>query len=156
MENSNVKKAAEILARILEEKGREIGTTYSSVFGGWSWIVGESLAEHSRVYEVKNRNLFIEVDHPGWMQLLLMKKPQILRTVKRKYPVLNIRDVKIKVNLTYQKTTPADAKPEKEPQGTSNEQVSEVDRIVSAVSSDELKGHLKRLFLKNIEKDRAD
>jgi len=80
-----VKKAAEILARILEEKGREIGTTYSSVFGGWSWIV-----------------------------------------------------------------------PEKEPQGISNEQVSEVDRIVSAVSSDELKGHLKRLFLKNIERDRAD
>ena len=69
-----MKKAAEILARILEEKGREIGTTYSSVFGGWSWIVGESLAEHSRVYEVKNRNLFVEVDHPGWMQLLLMKK----------------------------------------------------------------------------------
>lgn len=151
-----MKKASEILARILDEKGRKTGTTYSSIFGGWSSIVGESLAEHSRVYELRNSNLFVEVDHPGWMQLLLMKKPQILRTVKRKYPVLNIRDVKIKVNLTYQKTTPADAKPEKEPQGTSNEQVSEVDRIVSAVSSDELKGHLKRLFLKNIEKDRAD
>ena len=151
-----MKKAAEILARILEEKAQGIGATYSSVFGGWSWIAGESLAEHSRVYEVKNRNLFVEVDHPGWMQLLLMKKPQILRSLKRKYPILNIRDVKIKVNLTYQKTTPADAQPEKEPQGTSNEQVSEVDRIVSAVSSDELKGHLKRLFLKSIEKDRAD
>jgi hypothetical protein len=151
-----VKKAAEILARILDEKGREIGTTYSSVFGGWSWIVGESLAEHSRVYEVKNRNLFVEVDHPGWMQLLLMKKPQILRSVKRKYSALNIRDVKIKVNLTYQKTTHASAKPEKESQGTNDEQLREVDRIVSAVSSDELKGHLKRLFLKSIEKERTD
>lgn len=156
MENSNVKKAAEILARILDEKSREIGTTYSSVFGGWSWIAGESLAEHSRVYEVKNRNLFVEVDHPGWMQLLLMKKPQILRSVKRKYPVLDITDLKIKVNLTYQKTTPADAKPEKEPRGTSKEQVREVDRIVSVVSSDELKGHLKRLFLKSIKKEPAD
>jgi len=151
-----VKKAAEILARILNEKGREIGTNHSSVFGGWSWIVGESLAEHSRVYEVKNRNLFVEVDHPGWMQLLLMKKPQILRSVKRKYSALNIRDVKIKVNLTYQKTTHADEKTEIEPQGTSNEQLREVDRIVSAVSSDELKGHLKRLFLKSIEKERTD
>jgi len=151
-----VKKAAEILARILEEKARGIGTTYSSVFGGWSWIAGESLAEHSRVYEVKNRNLFVEVDHPGWMQLLLMKKPQILRSVKRKYPVLNIKDLKIKVNLSYQKSTPADAIPEKETLGTSNEQVSEVDRIVSAVSSDELKEHLKRLFIKSIEKDRAE
>lgn len=151
-----MKKAAEILARILDEKGRELGTTYSSVFGGWSWIVGESLAEHSRVYEVKNRNLFVEVDHPGWMQLLLMKKPQILRSVKRKYPALNIRDVKIKVNLTYQKTTHVDVKSEKEPKGTSIEQLREVDRIVSSVSSDELKGHLKRLFLKSIEKEHAD
>jgi hypothetical protein len=156
VENSNVKKAAEILARILDEKSRKIGTTYSSVFGGWSWIVGESLAEHSRVYEVKNRNLFIEVDHPGWMQLLFMKRPQILRSVKRKYPALNIRDVKIRVNLTYQKTTDAEANPEKEPQRTSNEQLREVDRIVSAVSSDELKRHLKRLFLKSIDKERAD
>jgi hypothetical protein len=156
VENSNVKKAAEILARILDEKSRKIGTTYSSVFGGWSWIVGESLAEHSRVYEVKNRNLFIEVDHPGWMQLLFMKRPQILRSVKRKYPALNIRDVKIRVNLTYQKTTDAEVNPEKEPQRTSNEQLREVDRIVSAVSSDELKRHLKRLFLKSIDKERAD
>jgi hypothetical protein len=118
--------------------------------------VGESLAEHSRVYEVKNRNLFIEVDHPGWMQLLFMKRPQILRSVKRKYPALNIRDVKIRVNLTYQKTTDAEANPEKELQRTSNEQLREVDRIVSAVSSDELKRHLKRLFLKSIDKERAD
>jgi predicted nucleic acid-binding Zn ribbon protein len=155
VENSNVKKASEILARILDEKGRETGTTYSSVFGGWSSMVGESLAEHSRVYEVRNRNLFVEVDHPGWMQLLLMKKPQILRSVKRKYAVLNIRDIKIKVNLTYQKMTHVDTKSDKGPQGSSTEELREVDRIVSPVRSDELKGHLKRLFLKSIEKERA-
>jgi predicted nucleic acid-binding Zn ribbon protein len=156
VENSNVKKASEILARILDEKGRGTGATYSSIFGGWSSIVGESLAEHSRVYELRNRNLFVEVDHPGWMQLLLMKKPQILRTVKKKYAVLNIRDIKIKVNLTYQRTTHADTKSDKRPQGSGTEEVREVDRIISAVSSDELKGHLKRLFLKSIEKERAD
>ena len=150
-----MKKASEILARILDEKGRENGTSYSSVFGGWPSIVGESLAEHSRVYEVRNRNLFVEVDHPGWMQLLLMKKPQILRSMKRKYSVLNIRDIKIKVNLTYRKMTHADTKSDKGPQGSSTEELREVDRIVSPVRSDELKGHLKRLFLKSIEKERA-
>jgi hypothetical protein len=151
-----VKKAAEILARILDEKGRETGMTYSSVFKGWSWIVGESLAEHSRVYEVKYQNLFVEVDHPGWMQLLLMKKPKILGSVKRKYPALDIRDLKIKVNLTYQKTIRADTKSDDGPQRSSTVELREVDRIVSIVSSDELKGHLKRLFIKSIEKERTD
>ena len=151
-----MKKAAEILARVLDEKNRKLAQTYSSIFGIWAQIVGESLAEHSRIYEIDNGYLFIEVDHPGWMQLLLMKKPQILRSVKKKYAVLNIRDIKIKVNLTYQKTTHADTKSDKGPQGSGTEELRELDRIVSNVSSDELKGHLKRLFLKSIEKERAD
>jgi hypothetical protein len=154
-----VKKAAEILARVLDEKSRKLGQTYSSIFGTWSEIAGESLAEHSRIYEIANRNLFIEVDHPGWMQLLLMKKPQILRVVKRKYPAIDVKDIKIKVNLSYPGTIPEEVEPRADHNGSEytaeGEQREDLDRMLSSVSQEELKRRLKRLFLKSLERENS-
>jgi hypothetical protein len=155
-----VKKAAEILAKILDEKNRNLGQGYSSVFGAWSQIVGDSLAEHSRIYEIRNRSLFIEVDHPGWMQLLLFKKPQILRLVKRKYPALDIRNLRVKVNLSYPVTIPEDTDTDsrsRKAEVTADEQgQEELDRMLSTVSQDELRKRLKRLFLKSLERDNSE
>ena len=159
-ESLDVKKAAEILARILDEKNRKLSQTYSSIFGTWSDIVGESLAEHSRIYEIANRNLFVEVDHPGWMQLLFMKKPQILRAVKRKYPAMDIKDIKVKVNLSYPDKIPE----ETESRADHNEgeytvedgQRKDLDRVLSSVSQEELKHRLKRLFLKSMERGKSE
>jgi hypothetical protein len=154
-----VKKAAEILARVLDEKNRKLAQNYSSIFGTWSEIVGESLAEHSRIYEIGNGNLFIEVDHPGWMQLLLMKKPQILRVVKRKYPVMYVNDIKVKVNLSYPATIAEEAEPRADHNGSEHavegEQREELDRMLSSVSQEELKQRLKRLFLKSLERENS-
>jgi hypothetical protein len=159
VESFDVKKAAEILARVLDEKNRRLAQTYSSIFKAWSEIVGESLAEHSRIYEVANRNLFIEVDHPGWMQLLLMKKPQILKAVKRNYPVMDVGDIKVKVNLNYSHAAVEEAeKPadKSEPEGqVERGQMEDLDRILSTVNQDELKQRLKRLFMKSLEKEQS-
>jgi hypothetical protein len=159
MEGFNVKKAAEILARVLDEKNRRLAQTYSSIFGAWSQIVGESLAEHSRIYEIANRDIFIEVDHPGWMQLLLMKKPQILRTVKRKVPSMNVKDIRVKVNLSYSNRVHEEAEnrvDQNESEYTvEGGQREEVDRILSSVNQQELKRRLKRLFLKSLEKENS-
>ena len=156
-----MKRAAEILSQILDQKERQAGETYSSVFGAWSQIAGGSLAEHSRIYEISGSNLFVEVDHPGWMQLLLMKKNQVIRSVRKRYPALNIRDLKIKVNLDYSHLAEGDGP---ETPGTEEaetgegghagrlEEMEEIDRILSAVSRDDLKIRLKRLFLKNLDR----
>ena len=69
-----MKKAAEILARMLDEKNRKLGQSYSSIFGSWSQIVGESLAEHTHIYEIDKGYLFVEVDHP---ELGKVKQPGI-------------------------------------------------------------------------------
>jgi len=155
-----VKKAAEILARILDEKNRKLARTYSSIFGTWENIVGESLAEHSRIYEIANGNLFVEVDHPGWMQLLLMKKPQILRAVKRKVPALDVKDIRIKVNLRYSDDVSQEKETKVDPgegeDAGGGEQHGDIDRILSSVSQEELKRRLKRLFLKSLENEKSD
>ena len=155
-----MKKAAEILARVLDEKNRKLGQAYSSIFGAWSQIVGESLAEHSRIYEIANRNLFIEVDHPGWMQLLLMKKPQILRGVKRKYPDMEVKEIRVKVNLSYSTTASAEEDSRAEHNEgevkTTGEQLKDLERVLSSVREEHLRRRLRRLFLKSLEKENSD
>jgi hypothetical protein len=159
VENFDVKKAAEILARVLDEKNRKLAQTYSTIFGDWEQIVGDSLAEHSRIYEIANKSLFIEVDHPGWMQLLLMKKPQILRTMKRKVPVLDIKDIRVKVNLSYSYPIPEERVSQIDQNKSENtlkgEQREDIDRILSSVSQVELKQRLKRLFMKTLENENS-
>lgn len=154
-----MKKADEILAKILDEKNRNLGQSYSSVFGAWAQIVGDSLAEHSRIYEIRNRSLFVEVDHPGWMQLLLFKKQHILRSVKRKYPALDISNLRVKVNLSYPSEIPEETHTRSQSrniEGTADVQgKEELDRMLSTVSQDELRKRLKRLFMKTLERGNA-
>ena len=155
-----MKKAAEILARMLDEKNRKLAKRYSSIFGSWEQIVGQSLAEHSRIYEIANRNLFVEVDHPGWMQLLMMKKTQILKAVRRKAPALDVKDIRVKVNLHYSNTVPEEeespvsqnARQDK----AAGEQREDIDRILSSVSQEELKRRLRGLFEKSLENEKSN
>jgi hypothetical protein len=92
-----MKKAAEVLARLLE-KGPAGANPFSSLFGGWQDIAGVSLAEHCRAYEVRHHSLLVEADHPGWMQLLLMQKKAILARIRQRFPQLELRDIKVRVN----------------------------------------------------------
>jgi predicted nucleic acid-binding Zn ribbon protein len=154
-----VKKAAEILGRVLDERSRKIGKAYSSIFGTWSEIVGQSLSEHSHIYEIVNGSLFVEVDHPGWMQLLFMKKQKILQTVKRRFPDMGVKDLRIKVNLSY-----ANTEANLEQSGESSdgehtvdgEQSEDIDRLLSSVPHQDLRKRLKRLFLSSLEQESAE
>ena len=152
-----MKKAADILARVLDEKNRKLAQTYSSIFRTWVQIVGDSLAEHSRIYEIANGYLYVEVDHPGWMQLLLMKKPQILRAVRHKVPAIDVKDIRVKVNLSYSDVLEAESSVDQN-EGectTKGEHQEEIERILSSVSQVELKRRLKRLFLKSLENEKS-
>ena len=92
-----MKKAEEILARLLE-KGPAGAPAFHSLFGGWQEIAGPSLAEHCRAYEVRHHSLLVEADHPGWMQLFLMQKKPILARIRQRFPQLDLRDIKVRVN----------------------------------------------------------
>lgn len=144
-----MKKAAEILARLLERHSPQ-AQPYSSLFGGWGQIVGESLAEHSRVYEVRNQNLFVDVDHPGWMQLLLLKKQAILARLRRQYSPLAIRDIKIRVvpHGSLQGTESDSAHPPRESEPAPDE----VEQALSEVRDAGLKEKLRRLLLRSLQR----
>lgn len=61
----------------------------------WEKMAGSKIASHSKIKEIKNETLIIEVDHPGWIQYILFEKDKILKTINKKFPELNIRDFNI-------------------------------------------------------------
>ncbi len=103
-ENSRImKEAAEILKKYLETINLNLNTTYSKVFKNWMDIAGEDIASHSAVKEIEHNTLIIEADHPGWIQIIQLKKAEILRKVKKKYPGVNIKSIKIILNTNINK-----------------------------------------------------
>lgn len=62
---------------------------------GWEAVAGKILAEKSRVSDLKNDCLHIAVRDMGVMQLILMKKYDILNNLRKRYPRLNIKDIRV-------------------------------------------------------------
>jgi hypothetical protein len=151
-----MKKAAEILARLLERHSPQ-AQPYSSLFGGWEQLVGDSLAEHSRVHELRQQNLIVDVDHPGWMQHLLLKKGAILAKLRRQFPQLAIRDIRVRViEREVLRGALQNTEPEAAPPGGESQQVAkasgEVEQALSEVRDAGLKEKLRRLLLRSLQR----
>jgi predicted nucleic acid-binding Zn ribbon protein len=80
--------------QFLEDRGWEAGDQYSPLFAGWKQVVGEPLAGHSRLAEVEDGVLIVDVDHPGWLQLLSMRKQAVLQAARKAAPRARIEGVR--------------------------------------------------------------
>ncbi len=89
------------LEKILDDKNREIINNAAKVLTVWEKVLekikspvnpneGRKLIEHTRIIELKNKILIVEVDHPGWIELLNLHKKFILKGIK-----MNLPDVEI-------------------------------------------------------------
>ena len=141
-----MKKAAEVLAHLLERSRAAEGSPAGSLFGEWQDIAGVSLAEHCRVYDVRHHNLFVEVDHPGWMQLLLLAKRKLLAKLRQRFPQLEIRDLKVRVvdRLPPSPSLPQTAAAVPAPAVETNPAV---EQAVAEVADGELQERLRQLLL---------
>jgi hypothetical protein len=169
-----MKKASDILAKLLDANTRGKAQSYASVFRDWRDVAGLSLADHSRVYEIRHDNLFVEVDHNGWMQMLLLRKARILGNLQRKFPELEIRDIKIRVNPSL-RTGPQEAEapagqaqtpvgpettappPAGVPPGdlTAAPGEAQLERVLAGVHQESLKRRLRQLFLSSLQSRRG-
>ena len=89
-----LKKAADILKAVLGDQAARQGENWSSFFRGWAAIAGDDIAAHSQVKDVKRGSVIVEVDHPGWLQMLQLEKAAILKSIQGHYPELEIRDIR--------------------------------------------------------------
>ena len=89
-----MKKAGDILGDYMRNFHSNIGTEYSSAFKSWSKIAGEDMVSHSSVKDLTNGILLVEADHPGWIQLLQMRKKKILKNIHTFYPELDVISIR--------------------------------------------------------------
>lgn len=54
---------------------------------------GSNMAEHSRVVDLKKGILFVEVDHPGWMELIQLHRNYIMRGLSIECPDVEITNL---------------------------------------------------------------
>ncbi len=85
-----MKKAGDILGDFMRDLHLNMENGYSSIFKSWPNIAGEDMTSHSSVKDLDNGILLVEADHPGWIQLLQMRKKKILKNVQHHYPELDI------------------------------------------------------------------
>lgn len=93
----SIDKAGEVLKGFFAFYGLEKGEKYVSFFSRWREMVGDDLASHSRVADVRRGAAVVEVDHPGWMQLLQMREEEILKKIKTNFPELGIRSLHMRI-----------------------------------------------------------
>jgi len=89
------KGASEILKNYFDEHQIEMAGEYHSFFSSWEQIAGIDIAAHSFPRDITNHVLVVEADHPGWMQMISIKKNEIIEKIRRLFPQLQIRNMRV-------------------------------------------------------------
>lgn len=92
-----MRKADDLIQRFLDTIGQSEGSVYVSLFRSWEPIVGERIGAHSQPVDVRGRTLIVEADHPGWVQMVMMRRARIIAELKRRFPELGITGIAVRV-----------------------------------------------------------
>lgn len=86
---------------------------------------GRNLADHTRVVDLKNGMLFVEADHPGWIELLKIYKKYILVGLNR-----NLKEIKIEsiAFMLAEKKNPLYGMNEKQVQQAKDEMIDKIEK----------------------------
>lgn len=98
-----MEKAGDILKNlsIFNSYDENKAVTYSSMFSCWEKTAGKKLAEYSRIVDLNRKTLVVEVDHPAIIQLLQIRYREILQKIRKKYPELEIDDIRMFVKNSH-------------------------------------------------------
>ena len=92
-----MKSVGELLKEYLRERGWAAGNPYEPVFREWSRLAGEALATHSRLVDIQDAFLLVEVDHPGWLQMGQLRKEAIMEGARRLVPGTRIEGIRFRL-----------------------------------------------------------
>jgi hypothetical protein len=93
-----MKRAGDLLSSFFDERLLKTAKGYSALFSSWASITGEKIAAHSRIRELEHFIVFVEADHPGWIQILQTKQQGILETLQRRFPDLDISGISFRLS----------------------------------------------------------
>ncbi len=93
--NAGTRKIGDLLREYLRQKGWLTASPWQPLFAGWAQIAGEGLAGHSRLSDVKDGILIVEVDHPGWIQVARLRQAGILQAARKAAPEASLDGIRV-------------------------------------------------------------
>ena len=94
-----MKTAGEILSSLFDEQFVEKAHGYTNLFNSWADITAKNgiaaAAAHSRIKELEKGIVLIEMDHPGWKQILQTKQSKLLNDFRYRFPKLDIKGISL-------------------------------------------------------------
>jgi len=89
-----MKTAGDVLSSLFGEGFVKKARGYSKLFDSWTDITAKNgiaaAAAHSRIKDLNNGILLVEMDHPGWKQILQTKQSKLLNDFRIRFPEMNI------------------------------------------------------------------
>ncbi|MDR1587008.1 MAG: DUF721 domain-containing protein [Treponema sp.] len=97
-------RVGELLGLIIDEKIIHKAHQYSKLFNVWAALTKKhgiaAAADHSQIRDICKNILFIDADHPGWIQILQTKEHKLLEDLQSAFPDLGISGIAFKLSRT--------------------------------------------------------
>jgi len=156
-----MKRVGDLIPAIFDERFFEKTRGYSGLFDCWEDLMIKNgiaaAAGHSWIKSVEKGLVWIEVDHPGWKQILQTKESKLLHDFKYRFPDMGISGISIvlckagnREESGKQRAERAKASVDQEPTDSAAETS---DTQNSAIKDDALRALLDRLEKHIAEKE---
>jgi len=94
-----MKRVGDLIPAIFDEKFIEKTRGYSAFFSCWEDLMIKNgiaaAAGHSWIKSIEKGLVWIEVDHPGWKQILQTKESKLLHDFRYRFPDMGISGISI-------------------------------------------------------------
>jgi hypothetical protein len=94
-----MKTAGNILSALFDEQFMKKAEGVSKLFDSWADITEKNgiaaASAHSRIKDLDRGILLVEMDHPGWKQILQTKQSKLLNDFRRRFPEMNISGISL-------------------------------------------------------------
>ena len=94
-----MKRAGDVFSAIFDEAMMKKANGYSAFVSCWKDLMEKNhiaaAAAHSRIKKLEQGLVWIEVDHPGWKQILQTKESKLLHDFRYRFPELDISGIAI-------------------------------------------------------------
>jgi len=149
-----MKTAGDILSALFDEQFMKKAQKYSKFFDSWKDITAKNgiaaAADHSHIKDLDRGILLIEMDHPGWKQILQTKQSKILNDFRIRFPDLDISGIslilgKSELDSDSQGTAPQEIAQESETVEEPLIPITAEIKDIETIKDDDFKETLKRI-----------
>jgi predicted nucleic acid-binding Zn ribbon protein len=94
-----MKRVGDVLSAIFDENLLKKAKGYSAFFSCWKDLTEKNgiaaAADHTWIKSLERGLVWIEVDHPGWKQILQTKESKLLSDLRCRFPEMDISGISI-------------------------------------------------------------